>query len=84
MRDRDEHEDGGEGEEGGDGEDGALQEEAVIHCPHCGEELEIQLDPGGGTHQEYVEDCQVCCQPMQIQVSYNNRGVADVKVGEEG
>jgi hypothetical protein len=36
-----------------------------IHCPYCAEALEIQLDLSAGG-QEYIEDCQVCCQPIQI------------------
>jgi hypothetical protein len=39
--------------------------ERRIRCPFCGESISILLDPSGGD-QSYVEDCQVCCQPMQI------------------
>ena len=38
---------------------------ARISCPHCGQSMEVVLDLSGGS-QSYVEDCQVCCQPMQI------------------
>src|SRR5437016_236743 len=27
-------------------------------CPHCGEEVCTSPDPGGGTEQEYLEDCE--------------------------
>ena len=40
-----------------------LQTEAEVTCPFCGESMAIVLDAGGGTTQEYVEDCQVCCRP---------------------
>jgi transcription elongation factor Elf1 len=36
-----------------------------IHCPYCAEATEIVLDLSAGD-QSYVEDCQVCCQPMQV------------------
>lgn len=36
-----------------------------IHCPYCAEAMEIVLDLSAGD-QSYVEDCQVCCQPMQV------------------
>ena len=36
-----------------------------ITCPYCGEVITTQLDLSAGS-QTYVEDCQVCCQPMQI------------------
>ena len=37
-------------------------------CPYCGEAIEILLDLSGGS-QSYIEDCQVCCRPIQIQLS---------------
>lgn len=40
-------------------------EYATIQCPYCGETLEISVDPSA-EDQEYVEDCQVCCQPILI------------------
>jgi hypothetical protein len=33
-------------------------------CPHCGEIIETFPDPGGGSEQEYIEDCSVCCRPI--------------------
>lgn len=39
--------------------------ERRISCPFCATSMEIVLDLSGGS-QSYVEDCQVCCQPMQI------------------
>lgn len=38
-----------------------------IHCPYCGEPLEVAIDCSVG-RQEYIEDCQVCCQPMTLTV----------------
>ncbi|MEO0616224.1 MAG: CPXCG motif-containing cysteine-rich protein [Pseudomonadota bacterium] len=37
-----------------------------IDCPFCGESIDIVLDLSAGG-QDYIEDCQVCCQPIQIQ-----------------
>ena len=53
-------------------------------CPYCGEANEIALDPGSGTQQEYVEDCQVCCRPWKVMVHYLPDGSADVLLGSEG
>jgi transposase-like protein len=39
--------------------------EQRIHCPYCGEAMVILLDTSAGD-QSYVEDCQVCCRPMQV------------------
>jgi hypothetical protein len=47
--------------------------DGLIQCPYCGEEIELFLDEGGGA-QVYVEDCQVCCKPMQITVAAGDEG----------
>jgi transcription elongation factor Elf1 len=40
-------------------------EEQNVRCPFCGEAVSVLLDLSAGD-QSYIEDCQVCCQPMQI------------------
>ncbi len=42
-------------------------EEQTAHCPFCGESISLLLDLSAGA-QSYIEDCQVCCQPMQITI----------------
>jgi len=32
-------------------------------CAYCGEANEVHVDGGGSAHQQYVEDCTVCCRP---------------------
>jgi transcription elongation factor Elf1 len=39
--------------------------EQRIRCPFCAEAMTVLLDLSAG-NQSYIEDCQVCCQPMQI------------------
>jgi hypothetical protein len=60
--------------------DGTADLEAVVECPYCGESIEITLDPGSGSTQQYVEDCEVCCQPWQVNVQYDDEGHAEVSV----
>jgi hypothetical protein len=60
--------------------DGTADTEATVYCPYCGEAVEIGLDPGGGPSQQYVEDCQVCCQPWRVSVFYGEDGQAEVSV----
>jgi hypothetical protein len=60
--------------------DGTADTEAAVGCPYCGETVFIALDPGGGEDQEYVEDCQVCCQPWRVAVTYRGDGSAEVSV----
>ncbi len=58
--------------------DGRADVTAEVRCPYCGEANEVALDPGGGSAQEYVEDCQVCCQPWRVSVHYQADGTAEV------
>ena len=54
--------------------------EGEVMCPYCGAANEIALDPDGGAFQTYVEDCQVCCRPWQVRVTYSPGGVAEISV----
>jgi hypothetical protein len=58
--------------------DGTADTGAIVVCPYCGEENEVAIDPGSGETQEYVEDCQVCCQPWRVSVDYASDGSAVV------
>ena len=48
-------------------------------CPYCGEPLEFALDPSGG-NQVYVEDCQVCCRPILVDVAFDAQGEARLRL----
>ncbi|HEY4303671.1 MAG TPA: CPXCG motif-containing cysteine-rich protein [Gemmatimonadaceae bacterium] len=58
--------------------DGTADTTAMVCCPYCGEENEVAIDPGSGESQDYVEDCQVCCQPWRVSVHYGSDGTAEV------
>ena len=60
--------------------DGTAETAATVYCPYCNESVEITLDPGGGSTQEYVEDCEVCCQPWTVNVQYEEDGTVEVRV----
>jgi hypothetical protein len=38
-----------------------------VTCPYCGECIDILVDPSI-PEQSYIEDCQVCCRPITINV----------------
>jgi hypothetical protein len=50
--------------------DGRADTSTLVTCPYCSETVEISVDPGGGSTQEYVEDCEVCCNPWQVNVQF--------------
>ena len=60
--------------------DGIAETTASVYCPYCNETVEIAIDPGCGALQEYVEDCEVCCQPWTVNLRYNGDGTAKVSL----
>ena len=46
-------------------------EEHFFQCPYCWQEISMLLDPSADSN--YIEDCEVCCNPIQITTSYEER-----------
>jgi transcription elongation factor Elf1 len=46
----------------------------VLQCPYCGELIEVAVDVSGGD-QDYIEDCSVCCRPIELAVRQSASGV---------
>lgn len=42
-----------------------------IQCPYCGEQIEILIDTSVES-QAYIEDCSVCCRPIELSVDIDN------------
>ncbi len=57
-------------------------ESAHINCPYCGESLEIAIDASVG-QQDYIEDCQVCCKPIQFRIRISAEGTLSIDVRSE-
>ena len=47
----------------------------TVDCPYCGEQIEIAVDLSV-KRQQYIEDCQVCCRPIVVNVSADNNSEA--------
>jgi hypothetical protein len=45
----------------------------AVPCPYCGERVELMIDAGNDL-QRYVEDCPVCCRPMEVTVAFDAGG----------
>jgi transcription elongation factor Elf1 len=58
--------------------------EVTVSCPYCGEANLIVVDESAGESQEYVEDCQICCQPWQVRVTFDEDGVPEVDARKAG
>jgi len=53
------------------------QEEVSILCPYCGEPISVLVDTSVES-QRYVEDCEVCCQPMLMDCTVDGDGQVSV------
>ena len=58
------------------------RESVQIDCPYCGETLDITIDAAAG-RQHYIEDCQVCCRPMQLRIAMTRDGLPRVDASRE-
>jgi hypothetical protein len=45
-----------------------ITETVAIQCPYCGESIEIIIDESIA-QQSYIEDCSVCCRPIELSVT---------------
>jgi hypothetical protein len=55
-----------------------------VQCPYCGESFEISADVSAGAFS-YVEDCQVCCQPIELAGEVDDAGaLVAVTAGRTG
>ncbi|WP_178983638.1 CPXCG motif-containing cysteine-rich protein [Winogradskyella helgolandensis] len=48
-------------------------DEYFFQCPYCWERISMLIDLSQ-SHQNYIEDCEICCNPMQITaaIKYQN------------
>jgi hypothetical protein len=44
-----------------------------IRCPFCGEAFEAIVDASAG-NADYVEDCAVCCRPIEMRLHVGGDG----------
>ncbi len=50
-----------------------MLDSARIDCPYCGEQFETSIDCSAGG-QQYIEDCPVCCQPIEMKTDVDPDG----------
>jgi len=59
-----------------------LLETAQIICPYCGEIIECVIDCSIA-EQSYIEDCQVCCRPIELMIGVDEAGMPHVEARHE-
>lgn len=48
-----------------------METEHFFQCPHCWEEISMILD-ASVRQQTYIEDCEVCCNPIEVSPRFEN------------
>jgi hypothetical protein len=43
-----------------------MDDEFLVTCPYCGEELTIYIEPD--VRGSMVQDCEVCCNPWLVRI----------------
>ena len=46
-------------------------EEHFFQCPYCWGQISMLLDASVGS-EKYIEDCEVCCNPIEVQFSFED------------
>jgi hypothetical protein len=46
--------------------------ETTVQCPYCWEEFNLLVDASVDS-QEYVEDCEVCCRPIDFVIEVDDQ-----------
>lgn len=50
-----------------------------FQCPYCWEEISMQLD-SSISEQTYIEDCEICCNPIELHVTFDQRALISIDI----
>ena len=48
--------------------------EHFFQCPYCWESISMLVDISQ-SYQRYIEDCEVCCNPIQVEIRTENQEI---------
>lgn len=48
--------------------------EHFFQCPYCWESISMLVDISQ-SYQRYIEDCEVCCNPIQVEIATENQEI---------
>ncbi|MBF8148366.1 CPXCG motif-containing cysteine-rich protein [Winogradskyella sp. F6397] len=58
-------------------------EEHFFQCPYCWEQISMLVDVSL-RHQKYIEDCEICCNPIQISITVESQEIVSFQVDDIG
>jgi hypothetical protein len=53
--------------------------EHFFQCPYCWEEISFLLDSSISS-TEYIEDCEICCNPIETSVKFENEVLTSFEI----
>ena len=53
--------------------------EKFFKCPYCLEKISMLIDTSTKGQQTYIEDCEVCCNPIQITYNVEKNKIKNFK-----
>ena len=53
--------------------------ELRVQCPYCWEKFVLLVD-GSIEYQEYIEDCEICCRPIDFSIRMHEDDQASVQI----
>jgi hypothetical protein len=56
-----------------------FESEIFFYCPYCGEKISMILESLYGG-QTYIEDCEVCCRPIEVNYKAQNNEIISLDV----
>jgi hypothetical protein len=59
-----------------------IEQTVIVQCPYCAQTFEVLVDCSV-EHQEYIEDCEVCCRPVTLIVDVAEDGFVSVATRSE-
>jgi transcription elongation factor Elf1 len=49
-------------------------DEYFFQCPYCWEQISMLIDVSQ-PNQSYIEDCEICCNPIQVSITAENQEI---------
>jgi len=60
-----------------------LEQNENFSCPYCGEANALSVDVSGGSVQEFIVDCEVCCAPIVVRLKIAGGDIINIETKRE-
>ena len=57
--------------------------EKYFQCPYCWQE-QLKLVAPSIRNQNFIEDCEICCNPIDFQILINHNDIVDFQIKKIG